>query len=42
MDKESITLLVIAADPDGGLSPLQLQKSLFIVGKSGLEELPAD
>jgi len=42
MDKESITLLVIAADPDGGLSPVQLQKSLFIVGQSGLEELPAD
>jgi uncharacterized protein YwgA len=42
MDKESITLLVIAANPNGGLSPVQLQKSLFIVGKSGLDELPAD
>lgn len=42
MDKERITLLVIAANTDGGLSPLQLQKSLFIVGQSGLEGLPAD
>jgi uncharacterized protein YwgA len=42
MDKESITLLAIAADSDGGLSPVQLQKSLFIVGKSGLEGLPSD
>jgi uncharacterized protein YwgA len=42
MDKESITLVTIAADPNGGLSPVQLQKSLFIVGKSSLEGLPAD
>ncbi len=42
MEKESITLLVIGADPNGGLSPIQLQKSLFIVGQTALDELPAD
>jgi uncharacterized protein YwgA len=35
-------LLVIESASDEGLSPLQLQKSLFIVGQSKLPGLPSD
>jgi len=42
MDRKDIVLLVIESASDEGLSPLQLQKSLFIVGQSNLAGLPAD
>lgn len=37
-----ITLLVIAAAGDTGLTPVQLMKSVFIVGQSGLSDLPSN
>lgn len=37
-----VTLLVLAAAGDTGLSPVQVMKSVFIVGQSGLSDLPAD
>lgn len=42
MEKKSITLLVIESATDNGLSPIQLQKSLFIIGQSQLPDLPGD
>jgi uncharacterized protein YwgA len=42
MDRKDIVLLVIESASDEGLSPLQLQKSLFIIGQSQLAGLPAD
>jgi uncharacterized protein YwgA len=35
-------LLVVASANGEGFSPLQLQKSLFLVGQCGLPELPSD
>ena len=42
MDKKDIVLLVIESASDEGLSPLQLQKSLFIIGQSQLAGLPSN
>ncbi len=42
MDRKDIVLLVIESASDEGLSPLQLQKSLFIIGQSQLAGLPSD
>lgn len=35
-----VTLLVIAAAGDTGLTPIQIMKSVFLVGKCGLSDLP--
>jgi len=37
-----VTLLVIAAAGDAGLTPVQIMKSVFLVGKCGLPDLPSD
>ena len=37
-----VTLLVIAAAGDTGLTPIQIMKSVFIVGKCGLSDLPSN
>ena len=37
-----IMLLVIAAAGDTGLTPVQLMKSVFLIGQSGLSGLPSD
>lgn len=42
MDRKDIVLLVIESASDEGLSPLQLQKSIFIIGQSQLTGLPSD
>jgi uncharacterized protein YwgA len=41
MENKEVLLLVVASANDEGLSPLQLQKSLFLVGECGLSELPS-
>ena len=35
-----VTLLVIAAAGDTGLTPIQVMKSVFLIGQSGLSDLP--
>jgi uncharacterized protein YwgA len=42
MENKEVLLLVVASANGEGLSPLQLQKSLFLVGQCGLPELPTD
>lgn len=42
MENEDFTLLAISCTNGEGLSPIQLQKSLFLLGKSGLPGLPKD
>lgn len=42
MKDKDIVLLVISAASGEGLSPVQIQKSLFLIGGSHLPELPAD
>jgi uncharacterized protein YwgA len=42
LKNRDITLLVIAAAGDSGLTPVQLMKSLFIISKSGFADLPSD
>jgi len=42
MERKDITLLVIESASDEGLSPIQIQKSLFLVAQSRLPELPPD
>ena len=42
MDRKDIVLIVIESASDEGLSPLQLQKGLFIIGQSQLNGLPLD
>ena len=42
MDRKDIVLLVIDSASDEGLSPLQLQKGLFIIEQSKLDGLPPD
>lgn len=42
LGNRDITLLVIAAAGDTGLTPVQLMKSVFIVGQSGLSDLPSN
>jgi uncharacterized protein YwgA len=37
-----VTLLIIAAAGDTGLTPIQIMKSVFLVGKCGLPDLPSD
>jgi len=41
VERKDVTLLAIESASDGGLSPIQLQKSLFIVGQSHLPGLPS-
>ena len=41
MDRKDLLLLVLAAAGSDGLSPVQLQKSLFLLENSGLAGLPA-
>lgn len=42
LKNRDITILVIAAAGDTGLTPVQLMKSLFIISKSGLADLPSN
>ncbi len=42
MERKDIVLLVIESASDEGLSPLQLQKGLFIIGQSNLTGLPSN
>ena len=42
LTNEDITLLAIASGGGRGLTPVQLQKALFLVGQSGLPDLPKD
>ena len=42
MKKQDIVLMAIAAANKVGLSPVQLQKSMFLIGRSGLPEIPDD
>jgi len=41
MDRKDVLLLVIAAAEGNPLSPVQLQKTLFLIGKADLKETPA-
>ena len=40
MERNDLILLVIAAAEDRGLTPVQLQKSVFLIGESKLPGLP--
>lgn len=40
LNNRDVTLLVIAAAGDTGLTPVQLMKSVFLISKSGLPDLP--
>lgn len=42
MDKKDIVLKVVSSFGESDLSPVKLQKSLFLVGQSGLADLPVD
>lgn len=42
LKNRDVTLLVIAAAGNTGLTPVQLMKSVFLIGKSGLPDLPSD
>lgn len=42
MKNRDITLLVIAAAGDTGLTPVQLMKSVFLISRSGLSDLPSN
>lgn len=42
VQNKDLTLLVIASAGESGLSPVQLQKSLFLLGKSKLPDIPQD
>ncbi|TES84286.1 MAG: hypothetical protein E3J92_01650 [Dehalococcoidia bacterium] len=42
MKKKDVTLLVIGSAGEEGLSPIQIQKSLFLIGQSHLPALPSD
>ena len=42
MERKDITLLVVESARDEGLSPIQIQKSLFLIGESRLPGLPSD
>jgi len=41
LENHDVTLLVIAAAGDTGLTPVQLMKSVFIISQSGLPDLPS-
>ena len=40
MDRKDFLLLVVASAKGESLTPVQLQKALFLIGKSGLPETP--
>ncbi len=42
VQNQDIVLLVVSAAGNDGLTPVQLQKSVFLVGKSGLSGLPTE
>lgn len=42
MEKKDVTLLVIESAGEEGLSPIQIQKSLFLIEQSHLPALPSD
>lgn len=42
LDKKQLTMLVIACAEGDGLSPVQLQKTLFLIGESGVAGLPSE
>ena len=42
LENRDIMLLVIAAAGDTGLTPVQLMKSMFLIGRSGLSDLPSN
>ena len=42
MDKSDILLMVLAAAAGAPITPVQLQKSLFLIGKSGISETSGD
>ena len=42
ISRRDIAMFVIASSGEKGLSPVQLQKSLFLVAESGSKDLPAD
>jgi len=42
LKNRDITLLVIAAAGDTGLTPVQVMKSLFVISKSGFADLPSN
>ena len=42
MDRKEMLLLTVATAEDGGLTPVQLQKALFLIGESKLDGLPTD
>ena len=42
MQRSDILLMAVATAGDSGLSPVQLQKTLFLVGQSGLDAVPSD
>ena len=42
MHRNDLLLLTVAGSEEGGLTPVQLQKALFLIGQSKLQGLPAD
>ena len=42
LENRDIMLLVIAAAGDTGLTPVQLMKSMFLIGQSEVSDLPSD
>ncbi len=42
MDRNDSLLLTVAASEGAGLTPVQLQKALFLIGESKLQGLPPD
>ncbi len=42
LENRDVTLLVIDAAGDTGLTPVQLMKSVFIISRSGLSDLPSN
>jgi len=42
VQNKDLTLLVIASAKESGLSPVQLQKSLFLLGKAKVPGIPQD
>jgi len=42
LENRDIMLLVITAASDTGLTPVQLMKTMFLIGQSGLADLPSN
>ena len=42
MDRNDLLLLTVADSESAGLTPVQLQKALFLIGQSKLQGLPPD